>query len=318
MPALARRSPRSVRYWHLGAARAQSTLDTARLNRRVTLDIIEKIDKALRSHSGQGLWTIIRLLSSTLLDYWLRCLTPKETEEAAKTIDAALLEGYEHVTKVGATTDDTCLRRIRQPARSKGGGLRARTELRHPAYIAGQCSALSRFTDTAGGLKGFYPASSAWLGADSFDGKRASNPPYKMLLDGGGHTADALKTAWGWCQEHSGQNVAGYANTGRCNLEHSAEDMLGSSVGAGAQKALTDEIEKYQMVVLEVDIRALDRKDLRRVSFLSEDFKHSTQRVTALVDHAGCLRANSRSVPITAVCRARLRTTNRPSLPNTD
>ena len=73
------------------------------------------------------------------------------------------------------------------------------------------------------------------------------------------------------------------------NLEHSAEDMLGSSVGAGAQKALTDEIEKYQMVVLEVDIRALDRKDLRRVSFLSEDFKHSTQWVTALVDHAGCL-----------------------------
>ena len=47
--------------------------------------------------------------------------------------------------------------------------------------------------------------------------------------------------------------------------------MLGSSVGSGAQKALTEEIEKYQMARLEEDIRALDPKDLRRVAFLSID-----------------------------------------------
>ena len=66
------------------------------------------------------------------------------------------------------------------------------------------------------------------MGAESFDGKRAPHPPYQRLLGGGGHTADALKEAWEWCQERSGQNVIGHENNGRCNLEKPVDDMLGS------------------------------------------------------------------------------------------
>ena len=158
-------------------------------------------------------------------------------------------------------------RRLRLPARLRGGGLRSHTETAAAAFVGSVNQALPRLidhTDAAGSLvPGLLPSLSGVLGAGSFDADNAGTR-YAQYLSSGHAGAAELQRAWDALRDE-----AGHITDEECPLFHTADGARGS------QRDLTGVVEARRLALIDTDIAALPRDDhgalYARVAWCSVD-----------------------------------------------
>ena len=114
-------------------------------------------------------------------------------------VDAALLVAAKSATGVDFESDEVARRRLRLPARRRGGGVRSHIETTAAAFCGAVNQAVPRFidhTDDAGEVvAGYFPSLVSVLGAGSFDhGNDAAR--YETYLASGHVSASEFATAW--------------------------------------------------------------------------------------------------------------------------
>ena len=166
--------------------KAERNADTIRLYQR---------DWGLRPHE---LWTMTYYSLQHRITYWLRNLTPDETEEFARHFDAAILECAETATNNRFDPDTLPHDRLFLPTRLKGAGLRRADKLRRPAFVGALLDVLPAFIDRVdpedGSVPGLYHEQLKDLiqeGAYDEGGHRQTH-----FLSTDNPYAAALATAW--------------------------------------------------------------------------------------------------------------------------
>ncbi len=154
-------------------------------------------------HLPGHLWAILFYCLQSRLDYWLRLLPTDITRGAAQAVDAALLSTAEAAGRPGMFTEEdgtqaegVMLRRLRLPARRRGGGIRSRLELAPAAYCASVVESMERFLPTAGST-GFWAVLEPVFGAGAF---AAGGHRLEQWLDTRSPEAMAFFLAWMRCQ----------------------------------------------------------------------------------------------------------------------
>ena len=133
---------------------------------------IEKIATGLQSFNNEA-WCALYYCSAHQWDYWMQHALPCDSRVHSAAIDAALLDAAKCATGVEFAGDEHSRRRLRLPARSKGGGVRSHVETTDAAFCGAVNQSIPRLIDhkdEAGEVVvGFFPSLVSVLGAGSFD-----------------------------------------------------------------------------------------------------------------------------------------------------
>ena len=238
---------------------------------------IRKITLGLRDFANEE-WCALYYSSSHQWDYWATHALPRDSLPHSADVDVALLVAATSATGVDFTGNEIERRRLRLPARLRGGGVRSHVETTAAAFCGAVNQAVPRFidrTDDAGEfVAGFFPSLASVLGAGSFDhGSEATR--YATYLASGYASATELATAWAALRAEAPEGVADET----CSLFYGAEGARGS------QRELTSVVEKQRFDDLGSAIGALPRADeadlYRRVAWCSVD-KNSAVWVTSI------------------------------------
>ena len=198
------------------------------------------------------------------IDYWLRHVPPSATDEAARRLDATYISA---VSAMGVDPDSEIprdwllLRRLRQPARYHGGGLRQRHALRRTAFTACVAEVVPQFLDVTtrdGTRPGFFPCLEEDLGAGSFG---AGGSWLHTFVTSGRRTAFEFAGAWGaMAEDVRGRDVTG-------PLDEPAE-RGGCGVARHLQRQIQAQLDQVARDILHDDFMALPGDDQRRVAYL--------------------------------------------------
>ena len=165
---------------------------------------------------------------------------------------------------------DVVLRRLSQPARLHGGGLRSCVHLSPAAYCACFVEAVEAMVGARGGVA-YFPALIPLFGAGAFDDGGARLAAY---LATGSATAVAFQESWGGMREE----VAAGGVAGPLVLPAA---MAGRDGAFRMQRALTQQREAVAQRRLHQDILALSPDDRVRQAYLGAD-RFSTQLITCV------------------------------------
>ena len=159
---------------------------------------IKTITRQLRGRCLHALWNTL-YCCSTLLHYWLQLCLPDVMEGAAQVFDDALLSAAQIADpSLDGHAHGLVLRRLWQPARFFGCGLRSCVDLRNSAFIGAVEVVVPRLSD-------YSLMCTPVVGAASFPGGRkytaVLSPAARALgVSLGGH----IREAWGRLQVAAG------------------------------------------------------------------------------------------------------------------
>ena len=277
----------------------------------------ENITSMLSDHCLHALHTLNMRCLQPILCYWTQHCAPRDVELPARRMDSALVEcaiatqgpffsadGGDASQDAAAAVHDVSTRRLRLPARSKGGALRSLEDLAPVAFaatVAKIAPKLVRSTDAEGVVrKGFLETiAGEEFGVGHFDGDEhfdwGGEGRYAHFLrktaDGrhASQYAEAFETAWGDAQEMAGidrggdDSVDGALASGASSagIRRDSESDVLRPVGAGLQRQMTIEVERHSCATLDELIRALPPDDMRRMAWLNVD-KSSSVWVTTI------------------------------------
>ena len=172
----------------------------------------------LQSES-QSLWASLQYALAPTFDYWVQHDFPTRTARAARHLDTGLLDvarvamgARERLCYTRQQADpfiDRVVRRLRMPARERGGGLRSREALGPIAFAASFIGAAERFIDRTvdggGREEGFFPMLTPLFGDGAFDtgGHRFGRFVAAAARDDPA-VAAAFTDAWRECQDRAG------------------------------------------------------------------------------------------------------------------
>ena len=122
---------------------------------------IRKITLGLRDFANEE-WCALYYSSSHQWDYWATHALPRDSLPHSADVDVALLVAATSATGVDFTGNEIERRRLRLPARLRGGGVRSHVETTAAAFCGAVNQAVPRFidrTDDAGEfVAGFFPS----------------------------------------------------------------------------------------------------------------------------------------------------------------
>ena len=222
----------------------------------VVASSVKKIAFELHDYANEA-WCLLYYSSSHQFDYWVTHAYPRDSLGPAAVVDAALLDAAKDATGVGfddgrSGVSEVWLRRLRLPARRRGGGVRAHVDTAAASFVGSVNHAFPRFVDHAdeagAHVAGLLPSLSGVLGVGSFDagGEGTRYAPY---LASGLPGAATLKSAWDGLRAEVGD-----VDEGR-PLFHAADGANGT------QRMLTGAVEARRFASLDADIAALPRGD---------------------------------------------------------
>ena len=247
----------------------------------VVVSNVNKISFELTDNSNEA-WCLLYYSSAHQWDYWATHAYPRDSLGPSAIVDAALLGAAERATGVGLSNNQDAIaavwrRRLRLPARLRGGGIRAHVETAAASFVGSVNQALPRLidhTDAAGGhVAGLLPSLSGVLGAGSFD-EGSESTRYTSYLSSGLVGATELRSAWDALRVEAGGDL-----DEECPLSNAADGARGS------QRDLTGVVEARRFTLLDADVAALPRDDhgalFARVAWCSVD-KASAVWVSAI------------------------------------
>jgi hypothetical protein len=198
------------------------------------------------------LWPLVHYALCHRFDYWVQHCLPDVVEEAAAKVDASVLRLCGTALGQNFTAPGAALacKRLRLPARSKGGGIRSHVASSRATFVGALSSVLETFLDRTDELgvvhKGLYTAQLAGLfGAGAFDAGAAAEPLSDWL-------ASDCPFAAGFSAAWAGLRAA--AGSFACVLLAAPDGALRLR-----QKTLTEEVEKEKVVELTAEFEALGR-----------------------------------------------------------
>ena len=264
---------------------------------------IKKVNDMLRPTShGHHLWTVLYYSLSRTFDFWLRNSRPGDVEAAARRVDAAVLEAAESALGADFSVDtaELALRRLRLPVRTKGGGLRSLTDLRHAAFVGGLTASLPHFVDQRDsdgilireGL--FHDVLQPVMGAEAFAAQADDGTPQlDEFISGLSRTARDLSASWSALQERAGLPAVGEED----GADTLARSPLGLPVAMGAahpdmgdhgQRKLSQAAEHHEFRQLSAAFLALPSSHRSRWLWPQLD-AFSTSWLTSIPDAQGCI-----------------------------
>lgn len=244
---------------------------------------VNEITRQLRSRCLHALWSVLHFCCSTLLHHWLQLCPPDSMVEAATLMDTALLQAAGvAVPALGAVAvvDPLLLRRLRQPCRLSGCGLRSCVELRDATFIGGVELAVPWLAD-------FSPLCALAVGTD-FEHQHYAPLTSDGVRALGVALGDEVADAWARLR-----GVAGVAP----DAEHDPNNPLTApatrlvSAGGGVDRVqhdITVVLEDHRQEQLLVDMRALPIGHSARLAFENVD-RFSSQWVTSWIGNGGGL-----------------------------
>jgi hypothetical protein len=134
----------------------------------------------LEEENPHKLWTMLQLSLHHRVTYWLRTCTPEETEEMARMVDGAIMEGAQAATIIYFEQTDAAKDKSRVPARIKGGGIKRLEDVRYPTFLGALLEILPRCIDRKKGdgeiERGCYSEQlTDVIGAGAYDATRHRN-----------------------------------------------------------------------------------------------------------------------------------------------
>ena len=229
---------------------------------------VSKIDHTvslLQSTDAASLGALTFSCLSSTADYDLRLAASADSvRPLAEAVDDALLRAYAVSQLPSLLQDPLLVRRIRLPARRKGGGLRSRVELIPVASVAGFVDAARQFFDSAEKGPGFFNNLKDLFGEGAFEpgGRR-----FTGYIAAGGRHADSFAASWGGM---------------RAELEHGADEEIYMGVledpveMAGRTQVRPppeDEESDSDKTKLRFQHHLADALERRRAHLLDTDFK---------------------------------------------
>jgi hypothetical protein len=246
------------------------------------------INNKLRLSHLHELYSLTLYCAQSRIDFLAQSHYPADTASLMATFDMTLLDLTN--SAMGATgqsvmTDPFALRRLRLPARLKGGAIRERQDLAPAAFMGACCAVLpTMIKRMVGGveLPGFAPSLEGILGAGSFDQGNEKHR-FAALAGSGSRLGAAFVSSWGALRAE--------AVAATLTLQRDLEGPLAASVEAAGtldgevirkmQGALTEQRETLRRDIFDQDVRRLlPLTDPRRISWECAD-RFSTQFISA-------------------------------------
>lgn len=173
------------------ASKVESKIDTT-----VTL---------LRSADSASLGALNFSCLQSMGDYQLRLAATAQSVQAfAAAVDAAVLRACAVSQLPSFLGDALVVRRLRLPARLKGGGVRSRSQLAMVASVAGFVDAAQQFLDSAETGPGFFNNLSGLFGAGAFD---VGGARFTHFIAAGSPRAASFAASWASMRAELGDGV---------------------------------------------------------------------------------------------------------------
>ena len=250
-----------------------------RLKTDRTVSLIKATASQLRTGHGQDLWSLTIYCLKPLFDHWIQTCYPTQVRAFAEEVDTALLSAACDASIDNLACDPLVLRRLRQPIRLGGGGLRELADVCDAAFLGGIAQAfpfLLNHTSADGVVRAgcCHAALVSYLGAGSFDPD--NDYPFRTFLASPLAAATQMQNAYDRLQNQ----VMAAGNYDDLALAAPVE-KLGRCGDDKLQHRFTQEIEEYRAVMLAQQFRARPDTDFPSQAALNCD-RISSVFLTAL------------------------------------
>jgi hypothetical protein len=250
------------------------------------------INNKLRLSHLRELYSLTSYCVQSRADFIAQTMYPSHTAPLMAAFDLALLDLTNSAlgeTGQSVMTDPWALRRLRFPARMKGGTIRERQSLAPAAFMGTCCAVLpsmiNRKIDGVD-IPGFAPGLEDVLGAGSFDqGNELQR--FATLANSGSRLGTELKASWNTLRTEvvTATAVLHRDLDGPLAADVEAAGTLEGKVIAKVQRALTEQRECLQRDIFDEDVQnLLPLLDPRRVAWKCAD-RLSTQCISSLPLH---------------------------------
>jgi hypothetical protein len=234
---------------------------------RRAMSKISIISKQLRDAHLQSLWTSIYYALQPIFHHWLQHNFPAHCRGYAQLLDTEILKATAVCIPTLELTDSLTVRRLRLPARLRGGGIRSMLDLATAAYAGAVCRCLplliDSFTSHGEARQGFMPALLPLFGAGSFDAVLlGTSPRFQHFLSMDTPTSLALVDAWTTMQMEAGEPSEGALAANVAEAGYNVHKV---------QATLTRERERCRHTRLDAAMRSLSCTDIRRAAWLNAD-----------------------------------------------